>query len=99
MDVAYLWLSDWTRLQWSLRSLIFGVRRSNLFEVGTKVEIHNNSLLGEGKIESFCLDLGRIIGNFHFYIVPVGTSGVNIELGAGMFLFWGEGNWTAQCNV
>jgi len=36
------------------------------FAVGTNIEIHNNGLLGEGKIDSFYLDVGRIVGNFHF---------------------------------
>jgi len=48
-------------------------------EVGTKIDIHNNGLLGEGKIECFYLVLGRIIGNFHLSIVPMGTLGVNIS--------------------
>ena len=43
-----------------------------------KIEIHNNGLLGEGKIESLYLDVVRIVGNFHFSIVPVGTLGVNV---------------------
>jgi len=62
-------LSDWTRLQWELRSLISGVRHNNFFEVGTKMEIHNNGLLGEGKIESFYLDVGRITGNFFIFLL------------------------------
>jgi len=37
------------------------------------VEIYNNGLLGEGKIETFCLDIGRIIGNFYFSLVLMGT--------------------------
>jgi len=48
-------------------------------EVGTKIEIHNNGLLGEGKIKRFYLDVGRIIGDFHFSIVPMGTSGVKVS--------------------
>jgi len=52
---------------------------SVFLEVGTKIEIHSNSLLGEGKIESLYLDIGRIIGSFHFSVVPVGTFGVNIS--------------------
>jgi len=55
--------------------LIYGVRHSNFFEFDTKTEIHNSSLQSEGKIESFYLDVGRIIGNFHFSIVPVETLG------------------------
>jgi len=60
VDVTYLRLIDWIRLQWALRSLIFGVQDSGFLEVGTKVELHNNGLLGEGKIESFYLDVGRL---------------------------------------
>jgi len=48
-------------------------------EVGIKIDIRNNGLLGEGKIERFYLDVGRIIGNFHFSIVPLGTLSVNIS--------------------
>jgi len=59
--------------------LTFGIRHSDFLKVGTKIEIHNNGLLGEGKIERFYLDAGRIIDNFHFSIVPVGTLGVNIS--------------------
>jgi len=73
VHVVYSWLSDWTHLQWALHSLIFGVRHSDFFEVGTKIEIHNNGLLGEGKIEHFYLEVGGIIGNFHFSIVPLGS--------------------------
>jgi len=36
-------------------------------EVGTKIDIHNNGLLGESKIERFYLDVDRIMGNFHFF--------------------------------
>jgi len=42
-------------------------------------EVHDNGLLGKGKMYSFYLDVGRIIGNFHFSVVPVGTLGVNIS--------------------
>jgi len=59
--------------------LIFGVRHSDFLEVGTKMDIHNNCLLGEGKSECFYLDIGRIIGNFHLSILPMGTLGVNIS--------------------
>jgi len=41
------------------------------------IKIHNNSMPGEGEISSFCLDIGRII-DCHFYIVLMGTLGVNI---------------------
>jgi len=50
---------------------LFGVWHSDFLEIGTKIDIHNNGLLGEGKIKRFCLDVGRIIDNFHFFIVPV----------------------------
>jgi len=76
VDVAYPRLSDWTRLQWVLRSLIFGLRHSDFLEVGRKIEIHNDGLLGEGKTKSFYLDVGRITGSFH---VPLGTLGANIS--------------------
>jgi len=72
-------MSDWTRLLWALRSLIFGVRHCDFLNIGIKIKIHNNSLLSEGKIDSFYLDVGRIIGNFHFSIVPVRTLGVNMS--------------------
>ena len=66
-------------------------------EVGTKTAIHNNGLWGEGKVERFYLDVGRIIDNFNFSIVPMGTLDVNISsYGRGKFLFWGEGGWTAS---
>jgi len=48
-------------------------------EVGTKIDIRNNGLLCDGKIECFYLDVGIIIGNFHFLIVPLGTLVVNIS--------------------
>jgi len=41
------------------------------------IKIHNNDLPGEGEI--FLLGVGRIIGNCHFYIVLMGTLGVNIS--------------------
>jgi len=54
--------------------------------------IHNNGLLGEGKIDDFYLDISRIIGNFHFSIVPVGTLEVNVSsYRRGKFLFGGVG--------
>jgi len=65
--------------------LNIGVRHSDFLEVGTKIDIHNNGLLGKSKIEHFYrgdyfyLDVGRIICNFHFSIVPIGTLGVNIS--------------------
>jgi len=57
-------------------ALIFGIRHSNLLEVGPKKGIHNNGLPGECIMYSFYLDIGRIIGNFHFSFVPVGTLGL-----------------------
>ena len=79
VDVAYLQLSDWTRLQWALRSLIFGIRQCDFLVVQTTIEMHDNGLLGKGKIESFYLDIGKIKGSFNFSIVLVGTLGVNIS--------------------
>ena len=38
--------------------------------------INNNCLLSEGEIQSSCLDVGRIIGNFYFSVVPMGTLGL-----------------------
>jgi len=46
------------------------------------IQIHNNGWAGEDEISSFSLDVGRIIGNCqicHFYIVVMGTFGVNIS--------------------
>jgi len=57
-------------------------------------DIHNNSLLGKGKIERFYLDVGTIIGNVivHLSIVPMETLGVNISIyGRGIVSFWGGG--------
>ena len=48
-------------------SIAFGVWHSDFLEVGTQIDMHSNGLLGEGKIEHFYLDVGRIIGNFHFF--------------------------------
>jgi len=42
------------------------------------MDIHNNDVLGKGKIERFYLDISRIIGNFHFSIIPMGTLGIII---------------------
>jgi len=59
------------------------------------IDIHNG-LLGESKLERFYLDVGRIIGNFHFSNVAIGTLGVNISsYGRDKFLF-GRGNRTAS---
>ena len=38
-----------------------------------------NGLLGESKIDRFHLDVGRIIGNFDFSFVPMGTFGMSIS--------------------
>jgi len=91
IGLAYLWLSDWTRLQWALRSLIFGVQHSDFLEVKTKTEIHNNGLLGEGKIERFYLDVCKIIGNFNFSIDPVETLGLISPFREGANFFFGRG--------
>jgi len=56
-------------------TLILGIWHSNFLEVRTMIDIHNNDLLGESKIQHFYLDISRIIGNFHFSIVPVGNFG------------------------
>jgi len=58
-------------------------------EVGTKIDINNNGLLGEGKIERFYLYVGRIVGNFQFSIVPLGTLGLICPVREGAnFFFW-----------
>jgi len=46
--------------------------------VGTDIAMHNNGLLGDGEIESFCLDVGSIAGNVHFSIFSMRTLGVYI---------------------
>jgi len=78
------------------RTLILGIWRSDFLDVGTKAVIHNNGLQGEGTVEHFYLDVGRIIGNFHFplfqwelwaLISPV-MEGTN-------FLFWGGSTFSA----
>jgi len=43
------------------------------------IEIHNNGLLGDGEILSFCLDIGRTTGNCYFYVVLIETLGVNMH--------------------
>jgi len=60
-------------------------------EVGTNIEIHNNGLLGEGKIKRFYLDVGRIIGNFHFSIVPWEFWELISPVKEGIFLSFGRG--------
>jgi len=58
-------------------------------EIGTKIEIYNNALLGEGEIYSFCLDIGRITGSFHFSIVSMETLGLISPVREGANLFFG----------
>jgi len=66
----------------------FGALHSNLLEIGTKIEIHNNVLFGKVEIYSFCLDIGRI-GNFHFSVVPMKTLGLTSPVRKGKYLFLG----------
>jgi len=40
--------------------------------------MHKNGLSGKGEIQSFSLDVGKIIRNFAIYIVLMGTLEVNI---------------------
>jgi len=63
------------------RLVLLGVQHSDVLEVGTNIEIHNNDLPGEGEI--FCLDVGRIIGNCHFSIALMGTLGLISPVRAG----------------
>ena len=84
VDVPYSWLSDWTRLQWALHklTLIFGLLHSDFLDVGRKIEIHNNGLLGKGKIESFYLSGHKLRQNyrqFSFFHCSIGNFGVNIS--------------------
>jgi len=44
------------------------------------IEIHKNGLMGEDKIV-FLSDVGRIISNFYFSIVPVATLGLISPVG------------------
>jgi len=70
--------------------------------VGTKIDIHNNGLLDEGKIEHFYLDIGRIIGNFIFPLFHWELSGLisPVTEGANFCFFLGGGTGQlAQCNV
>jgi len=61
-------------------------------EVGRNIETHNNSLLGECKVESFYLDVGRIIGNFHFPLLPWELSGLmSPAVREGANFLWGRG--------
>jgi len=69
--------------------LAFGIAISWRF--GTNIEIHNNGLPGEGKLESFYLNVCRIIGNFHFSTVPVGTLGLISLVRKGQISFGGVG--------
>jgi len=69
-------------------------------EVGIKTEIHNNSLLGEGKFKTFYLNIGRLMGNFHFSIVPVGTLEYFSSKWSGNFFGGGYGGGRiGQCSV
>jgi len=58
---------------------IFGVRHNDFLEIGRQMEMCNNGLAGEGEISGFCLDVGRIIGNFHFSIVTTENLVVSIS--------------------
>jgi len=92
VSISALELNTWT--------LIFGIRHSDVLEVGTDIEMHNKSLLGEGKIERFYLDVGRVIGNFHFYPLlqrEFWTLMSTVRRGQIFFLQEGE-NRTAQCD-
>jgi len=62
--------------------------------IGTNIELHNNGLLSKGIIDSFCLDVGRIICNFYFSIVPVCVWGLisTVREGANFFFFSWEGD-------
>jgi len=101
LDVAYVRPSDWNCLQWALHSLIFGVQHSDFLEVGTKIDIHNNGMLDKGKTEHFYLNIGRIIGNFHFSIVPQELwELISPTRERANFFFLGGGiGQLAQCNV
>jgi len=54
------------------------------------VEIHNKGLLGKSKIGRFCLDAGRIGGNFYFSIVLMGTWALISPVTEETNLFFGE---------
>jgi len=43
------------------------------------IKIHDDGLSSDGEIYSFCLDVCRITGNCHFYIVLIVTLWVNIS--------------------
>jgi len=73
VDVAYPQLSDWICLQWVLSSIIFSCAIAISWKLKQRQKyLHNNGLLVESEIESFHLVIGRILGNFHFSIVPNG---------------------------
>jgi len=61
----------------------------------------NNGLLGKGVIQSFSLDVRRIIGSCHFYIALMVTMGLIflVREVANFFCFFGGGDWTAHCDV
>jgi len=55
-------------------NLLVGLHYQSAFSI----KMHNNGLPGKGEIESFSLDVSRIIGNCNFYIALMGTLVVNI---------------------
>jgi len=57
------------------------------------IKIHSNGLPGEGEVLSFCLVVGRITGDCHFYIALMGTLGLisPVTEGANLLFFWGGG--------
>jgi len=60
--------------------------------------LYNNGLWGEGTDEHLYLDIGRIIGNFHFSIVPVGTLELMSPVREGAnFFFFGGGGRESDC--
>jgi len=65
-------------------------------ETGTKIEIHNNDLPSKKEISSFCLEVGRIIDNFHLSIVPMATLDINISSWEGKLFFWRGGSEIAM---
>jgi len=61
--------------------------------VGTKYRnrLHDNGLLGQSKIDNLYLDVGRIVVNFHFSIVPLETLGLISPVREWQIPF--EGDW------
>ena len=73
-DVVYWQLSDLTRLMGIAQIVAHAAAESILCHEGWRRGSFQISL---GRIcGSSCLDIGRIIGSFHFCIVPMGTLGV-----------------------